>query len=162
MTRTPVRRISRRSDRGQRSTQILEHIQRLREIARSLPSDAPQRSRLLAEAKRCIALVGPVPVSAAASMLSLTTPTVRSWIKEGLLLPADSGTPARLEPGQLLRVAELVTELRESGHDRKLLDAVWYRLADRTLLESDDLQESLDQMRRGEGKQVRPKPEEPR
>nr|BFE75883.1 hypothetical protein GCM10020092_091840 [Actinoplanes digitatis] len=36
-------------------------------------------------------------------------------------------------------------------HDRDLLNKVWSRLTDSALLERDDLQESLGQMRRGEG-----------
>jgi hypothetical protein len=33
---------------------------------------------------------------------------------------------------------------------------VWHRLEDAVLLDSDDLRDSLDQMRRGEGRVLRP------
>lgn len=42
---------------------------------------------------------------------------------------------------------------------RGLLDAVFARLADQALLDSDDLQESLEQMRAGQGKVVRRRPQ---
>ena len=55
-------------------------------------------------------------------------------------------------------VSHLVTELRAAGQDRDLLDQVWRRLADAALLERKDLRESLGQMRRGEGRVLRPLP----
>lgn len=55
-------------------------------------------------------------------------------------------------------VSDLVSELRAAGQERDLLDQVWRRLTDAALLDRDDLRESLDQMRRGEGRLLRPLP----
>jgi hypothetical protein len=51
---------------------------------------------------------------------------------------------------------QLVSGLRAAGQDRDLLDQVWRRLEDATLLDRDDLRDSLGQMRRGEGRVLRP------
>jgi len=53
-------------------------------------------------------------------------------------------------------VSHLVSELRAAGQDRDLLDQVWRRLEDAALLDRADLRESADQMRRGEGRALRP------
>jgi hypothetical protein len=55
-------------------------------------------------------------------------------------------------------VSHLVSELRAAGQDGDLLDQVWRRLEDAALLDRADLRESLDQMRRGEGRVLRPVP----
>jgi hypothetical protein len=51
-----------------------------------------------------------------------------------------------------------VSDLKQAGMTRGLLDEVYRRLMDQSLLDREDLQESLDQMRRGEGRIVRAKP----
>ncbi|MGH3196558.1 MAG: hypothetical protein ACRDPY_47170 [Streptosporangiaceae bacterium] len=53
-------------------------------------------------------------------------------------------------------VSHLVRELRAAGQDRDLLDQVWRRLEDAALLDRDDLRDSLNQMRRREGRVLRP------
>jgi hypothetical protein len=55
-------------------------------------------------------------------------------------------------------ISHIIRELRSLGKDRDLLDEVWRRLADAALLERDDLQESIEQMRRGQGRVLRPLP----
>jgi len=55
-------------------------------------------------------------------------------------------------------VSHLVSELRAAGQERDLLDQVWRRLEDAALLDREDLRNSLDQMRRGEGRVLRPIP----
>ena len=59
-------------------------------------------------------------------------------------------------------VGHIISELREHNKDRDLLDEVWRRLSDSALLEQADLQESIDQMRRGEGRVLRPRQENQR
>lgn len=58
--------------------------------------------------------------------------------------------------GALHEVLHLVRNFRRAGRTKGLLDAVWYRLSDRALLERADLVESLEQMRRGEGREIDP------
>ena len=48
-------------------------------------------------------------------------------------------------------VLHLLADLRVAGRTTGLLDEVHRRLVDATWLERDDLAESLEQMRRGEG-----------
>jgi SOS response regulatory protein OraA/RecX len=55
-------------------------------------------------------------------------------------------------------VSHLIRELRAAGRNRDLIDAVVHRLSDSVLLQDEDLRESLEQMRRGEGRVLRPKP----
>jgi hypothetical protein len=67
-----------------------------------------------------------------------------------------------LDPGSVHSVARLVADLRKAGRTRGLLDEVYRRLADASLLNRADLLESLEQMRRGEGIVLRPRQTEPR
>jgi hypothetical protein len=57
-------------------------------------------------------------------------------------------------------ISHIIRELRSLGKDRDLFDEVWRRLADAALLERGDLQESIGQMRQGEGRVLRPLPPE--
>jgi hypothetical protein len=57
-------------------------------------------------------------------------------------------------------ISHITRELRSLGKDRDLLYEVWHRLADTAPLERGDLQESIEQMRRGQGRIVRPLPPE--
>ena len=50
----------------------------------------------------------------------------------------------------------IVQELRALGKDRDLLDEVWRRLSDAALLDRRDLGESIEQMRQGKGRVLRP------
>ncbi len=55
-------------------------------------------------------------------------------------------------------VSHILRDLRAAGRDRDLLEEVWRRLNDAALLDRDDLRESFGQMRRGEGRVLRPRP----
>jgi DNA-binding transcriptional MerR regulator len=101
----------------------------------------------------------PVRPAVAARVLGLTEKTVRHWTKEGVLT-LKQATPKRqgLDPERLHEVMHLVRDLREAGKTRGLLDEVYRRLSDASLLDREDLQESLEQMRRGEGEVIRPRP----
>ncbi|MFF7634219.1 hypothetical protein ACFZB9_13845 [Kitasatospora sp. NPDC008050] len=50
---------------------------------------------------------------------------------------------------RLHEVWQLVRDLRAQGRNRGLLNAVWYRLADQSILDSDDVAEGLEQLRSG-------------
>jgi hypothetical protein len=81
---------------------------------------------------------------------------VRAWAAAGVLTIARRTPRLLLDVRSVHAVSHLVSELRAAGHDRDLLDQVWRRLQDAVLLDRDDLRESLDQMRRGEGRVLRP------
>jgi len=85
--------------------------------------------------------VRPVRVSIAADLLKLSEPTVRAWAREGLLRRASKSKSPRLllDPSRLHEVIHLVADLRRAGRTSGLLEAVGHRLADRAVLEREDL-----------------------
>jgi hypothetical protein len=64
-------------------------------------------------------------------------------------------TPRRQHPRllpdieRLHKVLHFVRELRERGQERGLLTSLWQRLQDEALIDREDLQDSLEQMRAG-------------
>lgn len=133
-----------------RAERLLGTVEELEGIAETFEEDDTRRATLHDAIKALLTDLGPVRVSTASALLSLSTRTVRSWVSEGLL-EAVAESPRKLDPVRLHHVLHLVRDLRDAGTDRNLLDAVWYRLQDEALLEREDLQESVEQMRRGEG-----------
>jgi hypothetical protein len=91
------------------------------------------------------------------STFQISRKTVEAWAREGLLTAA-TGNHKRLvlDPERLHDVLQLVRDLRTQGRDRNLIEAVWYRLNDQALLDREDSAESIAQMKRGEGRVVRP------
>jgi hypothetical protein len=126
-----------------------EDVERIEGVARAL--DEELRTPLIQAAHGVLSRVPPVRTKIASELLSLSEKTVQAWTVEGVLTPA-AGDHARtlLDPERLHDVLHLVTDLRAAGKKRGLLDAVWRRLQDQALLDRPDLQESLEQMRRGE------------
>ncbi|MEV4381894.1 hypothetical protein [Streptosporangium sp. NPDC049644] len=94
----------------------------------------------------------PVRATVASKILGVDEKTVRSWVREGLLVEVKGKPRLMLEAERLYAVATLVQDLRQVGRTRDLAKAVWYRLQDRGLLENDQLAEGLRQMRQGEGR----------
>jgi DNA-binding transcriptional MerR regulator len=92
----------------------------------------------------------------AARLLGLSEKTVRAWAAQGVLTVAHRTPRLLLDLRSVHVISHLVRDLRELGKDRDLLDEVWRRLSDTALLERPDLQESIQQMRRGEGRVLRP------
>ncbi|MEU8241443.1 hypothetical protein AB0C07_24620 [Actinoplanes missouriensis] len=122
----------------------------LERIARRINDGDQDRDALLRVSRDVLDDLDPVPVSVAAPLLEVSEPTVRSWTRRGLLLYAD-GHDSRLDVRRLYEVVVLVRDLRAAGTTHDLLNKVWPRLADNAVLERPDLQESLAQMRRGDG-----------
>lgn len=101
---------------------------------------------------RTLKATPPVRPAVAARVLGLTEKTVRHWADEGVLtLKQATATRRGVDPARLHAVLHLVRDLRAAGQTRGLLDEVWRRLNDQALLDREDLQESLAQMRLGEG-----------
>lgn len=95
----------------------------------------------------------------ASSLLELSEKTVRAWARQGVLHETgEASRTLKLDPQRLHEVLHLVRDLRAVRHDRGLLEAVWHRLSDASLLEREDLAESLAQVQRGEGRVLRPRP----
>ncbi len=81
---------------------------------------------------------------------------MRAWAAQGVLAIVQRDPRLLLGVQSVHEVSHIVRELRALGQDRDLLDEVWRRLSDAALLDRPDLQESIEQMRRGEGGVLRP------
>ncbi|MFI5931815.1 hypothetical protein [Actinoplanes sp. NPDC051494] len=143
------RKNSRRFKRAE-VERILAHVGAIERIAGRLDKSDQNRAELLQEGRAFLGDIGPVSVSTAAALLTISEPTVRAWTRRGLLTTA-TGHANGLDALRLHEVSTLVRDLRAAGHDRDLLNKVWHRLSDQALLDRDDLQESLGQMRSGQG-----------
>lgn len=139
------------------STQAtLDRVEEIEDVAMSFPREDPRRERLLRVARAELAAIATVRPRTAAVLLGLNEKTVRAWVAEGVLTPATSSPRLLLDPVTLHEVWHLVRDLREAGTTRGLLDEVYRRLSDAAILEREDLQVSLAQMRRGEGRMAVP------
>lgn len=138
---------------------LLDQVEAVEEVAETMDEDDERRASLLASAQGVLAEVDPIRPGIAALLLQLSERTIRAWTAEGVLIRAKTRSRRLLlDPQRLHEVMHLVRDLRKAGHDRNLLDAVWYRLSDQALLDRHDLSESLEQMRRGEGRVLHPRP----
>lgn len=137
---------------------LFKRVEDVEDVARTLPEDDERRAKLLAVSDDALAEEGDVRPVIAAKLLGLSEKTVRAWAAEGVLAIASRSPRLLLDVRSVHAVSHLVSELRAAGHDRDLLDQVWHHLADAALLDRDDLRESLEQMRRGEGRVLRPRP----
>jgi len=136
---------------------LFERVEVVEDVARTLPEDDERRARLLAVSDSALAEEGTIRPVIAARLLGLSERTVRAWAAAGVLAVARHSPRLLLDVRSVHAVSHLVSELRAAGQDRDLLDQVWRRLEDAALLDRDDLRESLDQMRRGEGRVLRPR-----
>jgi hypothetical protein len=137
---------------------LFERVEVVEDVARTLPEDDERRARLLAVSDSALAEEGTIRPVIAARLLGLSEKTVRAWAAAGVLTVTQRSPRLLLDVRSVHAVRHLVSELRAVGQDRDLLDQVWRRLEDAALLDREDLRESLDQMRRGEGRVLRPIP----
>ena len=82
--------------------------------------------------------------------------SVRAWAAAGVLPVVQSAPRLLLDLESVHVISHIVGELRAAGQERDLLDEVWRRLGDAALLERPDLRESIEQMRQGRGRVLRP------
>jgi hypothetical protein len=137
---------------------LFERVEVVEDVARTLPEDDERRARLLAVSDSALAEEGTIRPVIAARLLGLSEKTVRAWAAAGILTVTQRSPRLLLDVRSVHAVRYLVSELRAAGQDRDLLDQVWRRLEDAALLDREDLRESLGQMRRGEGRILRPVP----
>jgi DNA-binding transcriptional MerR regulator len=135
---------------------LFERVEVVEEVAMTLADDDERRAKLLAVSNAALADEGTIRPVIAARLLGLSEKTVRAWAAEGVLAVAQRSPRLLLDVQSVHAVSHIIRELRSLGKDRDLLDEVWRRLADAALLERDDLRESIEQMRRGEGRVLRP------
>jgi hypothetical protein len=91
----------------------------------------------------------PVTLSYAEQVLGVSNPTVRDWVRAGILEDFE-GSPQRVGLESLARTRDIVRELREAGQNRDLMAAVMSRLEWEELQADERFRESARQMKRGE------------
>lgn len=134
---------------------LFSRVAQIEDVAGTLPPDDPRRRTLRSVVRQEISEADPVRPIIAAALLELTEKTVRAWVHDGVLTARTERPRLLLDTARLHDVLLLVRELRAAGRNRGLLEEVYHRLADAALLEREDLQAGLEQMRRGEGRVVR-------
>lgn len=133
----------------QRIRSLFERVEVIEE-AGTLPEGDERRAKLLAVSRDALADEGSVRPVIAAKLLGLSEKTVRAWAAAGLLSTQQQSPRLLLDVPSVHSVSHILQAVRAEGIDRDLLDHVWHRLEDQALLDSIDLQESIDQLRRGE------------
>lgn len=98
---------------------------------------------------RMVRASDPVTLSYAEQVLGVSNPTVRDWVRAGILEDSE-GAPQRVGLESLARTRNIVRELREAGQNRDLMAAVMSRLEWEELQEDGRFRESVGQMQRGE------------
>lgn len=137
-----------------RAIDMFERIEKIELVAENM-KQGPDRRTLQLVVQDELGSADPIRPVTAAKILGLTEKTVRAWVSEGVLTARSTQPRLLLEPSRVHAVLRLLRQLREAGRTRGLLDEVYRRLSDEALLGREDLQESLDQMRRGDGELVR-------
>lgn len=135
---------------------LFDRVEAVEDVAMTLPEGDERRAKLLAVSTATLADEGTVRPVIAARLLGLSERTVRAWAKQGVLAVAQRSPRLLLDLQSVHDVRHMVQDLRALGKDRDLLDEVWRRLSDAALLDRADLSESIEQMRRGEGRVLRP------
>jgi hypothetical protein len=111
--------------------------------------DAETAAELEDFAWRVVRAGDPVTLRYAERVLGVSNPTIRDWVRAGLLEDF-AGSPRRVGLESLARTREIVRELREAGQDRELMAAVMSRLEWEELQQDERFRESVEQMRRSE------------
>jgi hypothetical protein len=135
---------------------LFDRVEAVEDVARTLPQDDERRAKLLEVSHAALADEGTIRPVIAARLLGLSEKTVRAWAAQGVLTVAQRTPRLLLDVQSVHVISHIVRDLRALGKDRDLLDEVWRRLSDAALLEHPDLRDSLEQMRRGEGRVLRP------
>ena len=140
----------------QRIRSLFDRVEAVEDVARTLPEDDERRAKLLAVSNATLADEGTIRPVIAARLLGLSEKTIREWAKQGVLAVAQRSPRLLLDLQSVHEVRHIVQDLRSLGKDRDLLDEVWRRLSDAALIDRPDLAESIRQMRRGQGRVLRP------
>lgn len=140
----------------QRIRSLLERVGTVEDVACTLAENDERRARLLAVSNSELAEEATIRPVIAARILGLSERTIRTWATEGVLPIAQRKPRLLLDVRGVHVISHILRELRSHGQDRDLLDEVWRRLNDAALLERDDLKESIEQMRQGKGRVLRP------
>ncbi len=99
-------------------------------------------------AQTLAATVG-VTVDQAASMLEVSQPTVRKWLREGLLKRAPDSRPTQLTPESVISVRDVLARVRENYPEREWTRALAAYLHDQDLHAEPWFREGLAAFRAG-------------
>ncbi len=139
-----------------RFAQLVDNVTRLQDVERGIAS----KSDVAIVKERLLENAPAVRISVAAGLLEVGEPTIRAWMKEGVLRPVAVSVRGRertrIDPRSLVEIFEAVAKLRAAGRDRNLREALLYWLADERDLNSDSFHQSLDEMRQGQVVDITP------
>ena len=90
-----------------------------------------------------------LPVADAAAYLQVSEPTIRDWLKRGVLHQVPDAKPVLVEREGLRDVHRLVEELRERGNDRDWLRAFVDYVHDLAVIRSPEVQQGLADVEAG-------------
>lgn len=90
-----------------------------------------------------------VTIEQAAAILEVSQPTVRKWLREGLLERVPDSRPAQLTPASVLSVRDILARVRENYPEREWTRALAAYLHDRNLQARPWLREGLAAFRAG-------------
>ena len=91
-----------------------------------------------------------VSVAVAARLLEVSRTTVEAWRSAGVLIPAVKHRRHEVTVDSVVRLQELIGELRRLGRMRQLRDYVWWSAQDSADYANGQLSEALRQLRAGE------------
>jgi hypothetical protein len=91
-----------------------------------------------------------LPVADAATYLQVSEPTVREWLKRGVLNRVPDAKPVLIERESLRSVHRLLAELRERGKDRDWLSTFVDYVHDRAVVRSPAVRRGLAEMEAGD------------
>ncbi len=89
-------------------------------------------------------------VEAAAQYLGVSAPTVREWMRRGVLKRKPDSKPAQIDRESARAVHRALVELRARGQERDWLAALIDYLHDRQDRRSESVRSGLDELARGE------------
>lgn len=91
-----------------------------------------------------------IPVAAAAQYLGVSAPTIRAWMRHGLLQRVPEARPAKIEASSLHRVRAALNDLRTRGQERDWLHGLSDYLHDHADRRSPSVRKGIEELGRGE------------
>ena len=91
-----------------------------------------------------------ITVEQAADRLGVTSPTIRRWLRAGLLRPAQDRKPVEVEPRSVLELEAVLRNAHEAYPDRQRTKALAAYLHDRDLQNQDWVRKGREEFERGE------------
>jgi DNA-binding transcriptional regulator YdaS (Cro superfamily) len=162
---------------------LFERVETVEGVAGTLAADDERRATLLAVSNSALSEEATIRPVIAARLLGVSEKTIRAWAADGVLRVAARKPRLLLDVHAVHVISHILRDLRTRGRDRHLLEEVWRRLSDdaqsrparcsasssvshqeqslrarppTTFGERDELKESIEQMRHGDGRVLRP------